>query len=119
MRSAEVDAYIAAQPDEVARALEALRESILRAAPMAEERMSYGVPTYHYRRGLVSFGVSKSGCSFYVRSPDLMPSLSDALQGFKVAGATVHFTPGNPLPDTTVRRIVTGRLAEVDPDHHS
>lgn len=118
MPSPDVDAYIAAQPDDVARALEALRAAIQRAAPAAQERISYGVPTYHLRRGLVSFGVTKTGCSFYVRSPELMPSLKPYLEGVKVAGATVHFTPDDPLPEATVQRIVAARLAEVDPAGH-
>lgn len=115
MTSSPVDAYLLAQPDAVRHALDGVRAAILRAAPGAEERLSYGIPSYHYRRvGLVAFGTSKKGCSFYVRSPALMPALSRVLKGHRVTGATVHFTPAQPLPDEIVAHVVAARIAEVD-----
>jgi hypothetical protein len=46
-------------------------------------------------------------------SPPLVKSMKKDLHGYKVSGATIHFTPQQPLPATLIKKIVRGRLKEI------
>jgi uncharacterized protein YdhG (YjbR/CyaY superfamily) len=114
-RSPEIDAVLAALPDATRTALEHLRTVIGAAAPDAIEAIAYGVPAFRYRgRPLVSFGATKTHCSFYVQSPAVMESHAAALCGYRTATGTVQFTPDAPLPDDLVTMLVRARMAETD-----
>ncbi len=45
-------------------------------------------------------------------SPDLAESMSAQLEGFKVSGATLHFTPDESLPEELIAEIVAARIDE-------
>ena len=107
-----VDEYIQAQDPIFQQTLNELRAIIQSEAPQAEERISYQVPAYKYHYMLVSFGVTKNACSFYVQSPKLMKKMGDKFSGLKVSGVTIHFPPGKPLPEAIIREIVRERMLE-------
>lgn len=109
---ASVDAWLATRPDDVRVALEHLRSVIRAAAPGAVESISYQVPTFSEGGYLVSFGVSKDRCSFYVRSLAVMEAHRAELAPYRTSGGTVHFTPNAPLPDELVRVLVEARQRE-------
>jgi uncharacterized protein YdhG (YjbR/CyaY superfamily) len=117
-RSAEIDAFLAAYPDDIRAALEELRRTIAGAAPDAVESINYGVPAFKYRgRPFVSFGAGKTGksrCSFYVQSPAVMDAHRSELARYETSKGTVHFAPDAPLPDALVTRLVRARMAEID-----
>jgi uncharacterized protein YdhG (YjbR/CyaY superfamily) len=113
--SVDVDAFLAALPDQTRTALENLRRAIAVAAPGAEESINYGVPAFKYRgRPLVSFGAAKNHCSFYVQSLAVMEAHRDELAAYDTSKGTVHFAPDAPLPDTLVATLVRARMAETD-----
>ncbi|HSK53225.1 MAG TPA: DUF1801 domain-containing protein [Clostridia bacterium] len=114
-RSPEIDAFLAAVPDDARAALEDLRATIAAAAPDAVEAIAYGVPAFRYRgRPLVSFGAAKAHCAFYVQSPALMDEHRDALAGYDTSKGTIRFRPSQPLPRELVTMLVRGRMAETD-----
>ena len=114
-RSAEVDAFLATLPGDVAAALEELRATIAAAAPEAVESMNYGVPAFKYRgRPLVSFGAGKNHCSFYVQSPTVMEAHRADLIGYDTSKGTVRFMPDAPPPADLVTMLVRARIAETD-----
>ena len=115
---AEVDAFLAALPDDVRVALEDLRQVIAAAAPDAVQTISYGVPAFKYRgRPFVSYGAGKSGkghCAFYVQSPAVMAAHSDELRGYDTSAGTIRFAASERLPADLVTRLVRARMAETD-----
>jgi uncharacterized protein YdhG (YjbR/CyaY superfamily) len=117
-RSAEVDDFLAALPDDVRLALEGLRGMIAAAAPEAVETMAYSVPAFKYRgRPLVSFGAGRSArdrCSLYVQSLAVMAAHRDELASYDTTKGTIHFAPDAPLPEGLVTRLVEARMAETD-----
>lgn len=114
-QSPEIDAYLAAVPDDARAALESLRATIADAAPEAVEALAYGVPAFRYRgRPLVSFGAAKAHCAFYVQSPALMDAHRDELAGYDTSKGTIRFRPSQPLPRELVTMLVRGRMAETD-----
>jgi len=110
-----VDEYLAAVPEDQRSALEKIRRVILDAADGITERIGYQVPMFEYhRRGLVGLSVSQQYCCLHLMSPPLARELADALGEGELVGCTVHFTADRPLSESTVRRIVRMRVAEVD-----
>ena len=110
-----VDEYLAAIPAEQRGALEPIRRVILDAIPDSAEHIGYGVPIFDYRRrGLVGLSVAKEYCSLHLMSPPLARELAPSITEGDLVGATLHFTPDNPLSEETVRLIVARRVAEVN-----
>lgn len=60
-----VDAYIQAFPSEVMVILENIRKTIQKAAPQAEEKISYGMPAYKLHGQLVYFAAREKHIGFY------------------------------------------------------
>lgn len=114
-RSPEVDAFLAAVPVEMRKALEDLRRTIAAAAPDAVEGIGYGVPAFKYRgRPLVSLGAGKNHCAFYVQSPAVMDAHRGELAGYDTSKGTVRFAPAKPLPAALVTKLVKARMAQTD-----
>jgi uncharacterized protein YdhG (YjbR/CyaY superfamily) len=114
-RSADIEAYLAALPEDQRAALEDLRRVIAAVAPEATQTMGYGVPAFHYRgRALVSYGAARAHCSFYVQSPAVMTAHAAELRGFSTSTGGVRFQPPAPLPAELVESLVRARLAEVE-----
>lgn len=107
-----VDAYLKNVPPAMRTMLVAVREAIKKAAPKAEECISYQIPTYKLNGPLVHFAAFKNHCSLVVVSATILPAFATALKGFKTAGRTIQFTPANPLPAALVKQIVTMRVQE-------
>jgi uncharacterized protein YdhG (YjbR/CyaY superfamily) len=112
---ASVDEFLAAVPADKRAALKTLRAAIRGAAPNATEGISYGVPTFKIDgHPLVSYGLAKTHCSFYLMSYAVMRSQAAALKGYKLGRGSVQFPADRPLPATLVRRLVKARIAEVE-----
>ena len=63
---AAVEAYLAQVPEPARTTLEKVRAMISAAAPKeATERISYQMPSFHYRRALVAYAAFKEHCSFF------------------------------------------------------
>jgi uncharacterized protein YdhG (YjbR/CyaY superfamily) len=94
----EIDAYLAALPDDVRASLERVRSIVRKTAPECTERVSYGIPVLRLRKDLVGMSAQKNHCSLHSMSPRLMKAMAEELKGVRVSGATLHFTPEDPLP---------------------
>jgi uncharacterized protein YdhG (YjbR/CyaY superfamily) len=92
--------------------LERVRAAIRRAAPEAEERISYGIPLYIQQGHLVGFGAFKRHCSLFVTSSEVGRLFASELEPFDVSHTTIHFRADSPLPDDLVEKIVRARIAE-------
>jgi uncharacterized protein YdhG (YjbR/CyaY superfamily) len=111
-KGATVDAYLAATPPAQRAALQALRRVIRSVAPKAEERIRYGICSFHLGRLLVGFGAGRSFCSFYLCSGATIAAHAADVVGFEGTKSALHFTPDEPLPAALVKKLVKARLAE-------
>lgn len=111
-RPASFDEYLAALPADQRKALAALRATIAAVVPRAEERMAYGICTYHQGRMVVGFGARGGHCAFYLMSNRTVRDHADLLEGYDTSTGTIRFLASEPLPKTLVRRLVKARLAE-------
>lgn len=107
-----IDAWLEQVDEDQREALQKLRRQIRTAAPLAEECISYGVPTFKLDgRNLVHFGAGQHHCAFYTgKAPIVM--FARELAAFDTSTGTVRFTPGNPIPAALVRRVVQARIEE-------
>ncbi len=92
-----VDAYIASFPKETQKLLEQIRKTIKKAAPMAEEKISYGMPAYRLHRNLLYFGAFKDHISLFPTAAG-MKGFEKKLKGYVVSKGTIQFPYGEPLP---------------------
>jgi uncharacterized protein YdhG (YjbR/CyaY superfamily) len=63
--SKDIDAYIEMQPENVRGVLEKFRQTIRKAAPEAEEAISYQMPAFRFHGMLVYFAAWKTHIGFY------------------------------------------------------
>ncbi len=108
----EVDEYIARFP-EVAEKLRSLRECIRKAAPDAEETISYGMPAFRQTRILVYFAAFKDHISLFPTSSPIV-KFRDELKGYKTSKGTIQFPLDRPIPLKLVEKIVKYRLEEAN-----
>jgi uncharacterized protein YdhG (YjbR/CyaY superfamily) len=109
-----VNAYLAGLPDAYRATLEDLRLLVKDTVPDVQERISYGSSViFAVKRDLVGFVAQEKHLSFFTMSPELASSMRDEIKAtHKVSGATIHFSPDNPLPPSLVKRILKARQKE-------
>ena len=61
----DVDDYISGFPKDIQKMLEAIRTTIQKAAPDAEEAIKYNIPTFRLNGNLVSFAAFKNHMGLY------------------------------------------------------
>lgn len=116
MSGADVDAYLAARPDDQRAALQSLRDLLKSCLPDAEEVISYAMPGFRVGRKVVAgYAGFARNCGFYPHSGRIVPRFAGELAalGFRHSNGAIRFTPAHLLPDDLVRRLVAARLAEI------
>jgi len=104
---AAVEAYLAAVPEPARTTLEKLRATIRAAAPKAAtEAISYSIPSFQYKGGLVAYAAFKRHCSFFPMGAKAIEEFADELEGFRVSKGTIQFALDKPLPAALVRKMV-------------
>jgi uncharacterized protein YdhG (YjbR/CyaY superfamily) len=105
-----VTEYIAAFPKEVQPLLNQIRKTIKAAAPMAEEGISYGMPSYKYNgKPLVYFGGYTNHIGFYA-TPTGHEAFKKELAIYKQGKGSVQFPVTEKLPLDLITRIVQFRV---------
>src|SRR5947208_15951693 len=105
----DVDAYIKSTPNEAQGKLKQLRAAIRKAAPTAVERISYGMPYYHYKGRLAYFRLWKSHIGLYIPTP-VVAEHKKELKQYEAAGATVRFHLDRRLPIALIKKLVRARM---------
>ncbi len=107
---ATVDDYIAAAPVDVQPILERLRRTVRKAAPRAEERLSYRMPAFFLDGVLIHFAAFRKHIGVYppVRDEALRPLVE------KYAGpkGNLQFPLSEPMPYGLITKIVKSRLRD-------
>jgi uncharacterized protein YdhG (YjbR/CyaY superfamily) len=106
-----VDEYLNCLPTDIREALQRVREIILKTVPECRERIAYKICVYSLKRDVVGFASQKNYCSFYTMSPPLVKAMSEELKDYEVSGATIHFSPQHPLPESLL--ILESRVEEI------
>jgi uncharacterized protein YdhG (YjbR/CyaY superfamily) len=106
-----VDAYIASFPKEVQARLKRIRATIRKAAPKAEEKISYGIPAYIASGPVIYFAGFAKHISVYP-APRSAPEFKDELARYRGGKGTVQFPLDEKIPLGLVTRMVKFRLRQ-------
>jgi len=108
----DLDEYIAGFPDHVAEILEKIRTAIRKAAPAAEETISYRIPAFTLKGHLVYFAAFQNHIGFY-------PPVTGGDEKFKNEKSIYEGPKGNlrfpldkPIPYSLITKIVKLRMKE-------
>ena len=113
---ATIDEYLAGVGPEQRAALESLRQVVRKAAPSAEEVITYGIPAFRQNGFLIGFAASAKHCSLHPMNSHTVADFAADLAGYSTSTGTIRFAPGKPLPAALVRRIVKSRVTENEAD---
>ncbi|MEO6315924.1 MAG: DUF1801 domain-containing protein [Chitinophagaceae bacterium] len=106
---AGVDQYIEEFPAATQKMLQQLRALILKAAPKAEEVISYQMPAYKYNGMLVYFAGYQKHIGFYPM-PDTIIAFKNDLSIYKTAKGSVQFPLDKPLPVRLITQMIKFRV---------
>jgi uncharacterized protein YdhG (YjbR/CyaY superfamily) len=109
---AEVEAYLAQVPEPARTTLEKMRAMIRAAAPReATEAISYRIPSFQYKGGLVAYAAFKDHCSFFPMGSRAIEEFAEELKGYRVSKGTIQFALDKPLPAGLVKKMVKACVA--------
>ena len=106
-----IDEYIAGFPKDVQAILQRIRMTIREAAPDAEEKISYQMPTFTLKGNLVHFAAFKNHIGFYP-IPSGIEEFKDELSVYEQGKGSVQFPLNKPIPFDLISRIVKFRVKE-------
>ncbi len=107
-----IDEYIAGFPNNVQEILERIRMTIRKAAPGAEETISYQIPTFTLKgKYLVYFAAYKKHIGLYP-APRGVQKFKKELSAYEGGKGTVRFPFDKPIPFGLISRIVKFRVKQ-------
>jgi len=108
----DIDGYIAGFPKNIQKVLQQVRTIIKKAAPGAEETISYAIPALKFKgRILVYFAGFKNHISLYP-APRGNEAFKKDLSFYKGGKGTVQFPLDKPIPLSLITKIVKFRAKE-------
>ena len=100
-----IDEYIAGFSEGVQDLLQTIRRTVREAAPEAQEKISYQIPTFTLRGNLIHFAAFKGHVGLYPGS-SAIAAFKEELRSFRTAKGTVQFPLDQPLPLALITKIV-------------
>jgi uncharacterized protein YdhG (YjbR/CyaY superfamily) len=101
-----IDQYIASFPPNVQGMLEKIRATIQKAAPDAQEAISYQIPAFKLCGNLIFFAAFKKHIGVYPR----VAALEKELSKYKGGKGTVQFPLDKPIPLSLIARLTKARV---------
>jgi uncharacterized protein YdhG (YjbR/CyaY superfamily) len=106
-----IDQYIRTFPKAVQATLEKFRRTIKRAAPDAEEAISYQMPTFKLKGNLVHFAAFKNHIGFFP-GPTGVVVFKKESSAYETSKGTIRFPMDKPLPLSLVTKVMKVRVKE-------
>ena len=106
-----VDEYISSFSKDTQKLLKQLRATIRKAAPQAEETISYQMPAYNLYGKVVYFAAYEKHIGFYPM-PSAIENFKKELAGYNTSKGTVQFPLDKPLPLPLIAKITAFRVKE-------
>jgi uncharacterized protein YdhG (YjbR/CyaY superfamily) len=111
LKISTVEEYIAQQSPELRAPLRQLRETIRKAAPEAEEILSYQMPAYKFHGMLLWFAAHKSHFGLYPMASTIV-KFKSKLGAYEIRKGTIQFPFGKTLPLKLITEITKFRVKE-------
>jgi uncharacterized protein YdhG (YjbR/CyaY superfamily) len=110
-RPTSIAEYIQAAPKMTQTKLREMRDCIRKAAPGAEEGLKWGMPSFSYKRILVTFAAFQHHIGFYP-TPSAVKAFAKELTAFKTAKGSIQFPLEKRLPIALIKKITAFRVME-------
>lgn len=107
----DITEYIARYPKEIQKLLKQLRSAIHKAAPEADEVISYGMPAFKLNGMLVWIAAHTKHIGFYPRISGIA-AFKKELSIYRGAKGSVQFPFDKPLPLGLITNIIKFRVTE-------
>ena len=92
-----IEAYIAQQSEETQPRLRQVYEAIRTAIPEAEERLSWGMPTFWKKHNIIHFARQKKHIGLYP-GPEAIEAFAQRLTPYKTSKGAIQLPDSAPLP---------------------
>ena len=106
-----IDEYIQTFPEDIQKILQEVRATIKAAAPDAEEKISYQMPTFFLKGNLIHFAAFKNHIGLYP-TPSGTEAFKHELSIYQGAKGSVRLPIDKPMPLKLISKIVKFRVAE-------
>ena len=106
-----IDEYIAQFPDDIQIILQNIRRIVHDAAPDAQEKIAYQMPTFTLNGNLVHFAAFKNHVGFYP-TPSGTEKFKKEIAAYKAAKGSIQFPLDQPIPYELITKIVKFRVQE-------
>lgn len=106
-----IDDYLSICPVAIRNTLIELRNTIKKAAPDSEEKISYQMPAFFLNGPLVYFSAQKGHIGFYP-TPSGVEAFKEELSEYVTSKGAVRFPYEKPLPLKLISEIVKFRVIE-------
>lgn len=104
-----IDDYIEGFPSNVQKILQKIRKTIQKAAPDAEEAISYQIPTFRLNGNLIHFAAFQHHIGLYPR-PRGVKEFEEEMGRYEGGKGTVRFPLDEPIPYELITRITRYRV---------
>jgi uncharacterized protein YdhG (YjbR/CyaY superfamily) len=92
-----IDAYIAAQSEDIQPLLNRVRDTIREVLPKAQERISWRMPTFWHTHNIIHFAAHKHHIGLYP-GDKAIEHFQDRLKAYKTSKGAVQFPYEKPIP---------------------
>ena len=106
----DVDAYIAAAPDQARPILEQLRTIVLTTIPDVEEKISWGVPFYRHQGEIGGFAAYAKHVSVGFGAVASSDRTALEAKGYKVLKDTFQIKFDQKVPAAAIRKILKAKV---------
>lgn len=115
MKTAEnsIDSHISGFPAEIQQRLIAIRQLIKSIVPEATEKISYGIPTFHWKKNVVHFAGYQHHIGFYPGA-EAIQFFQEKLTGWPTSKGAIQFPNDKPLPMDLIREITQHRRQVIE-----
>lgn len=103
-----VDDHIAGFPIEIQQRLIAIRQLLQSIVPEATEKISYGIPTFHWKKNVVHFAGYTHHIGFYPGAEAIL-FFQEKLNDWPCSKGTIQFPHDKPLPMDLIKEITLFR----------
>ena len=110
-RATSVDAYIKSAPKESQAKLVQLRKIIKTVTPKVEEKISYGMPYFHYKGRLAYMAFAKHHIGLYVMPPVLQNHKADT-KDYHTSKAAIQLPYDQKLPVMLIKKLLKAGIKQ-------
>lgn len=104
MKIDSISAYIKAEPPHVRVVLKKMYSILKKAAPMAGEKLAWGMPTLTVEGNLVHFAAFKNHMSLFIGS-SIVEHFRPLLKKYSTSKSAIQFPYDKPLPAALITKI--------------